>query len=110
MPMIPGQEENPVSQIPEVPGLVGWVLAACVSIGVLLVSALRFMYSKIESMYVTQLTEQAKQIGKVEERCKVMEEHYQECVDDREQLRVLSAENRARIELLERDLSKGESK
>jgi hypothetical protein len=101
---IPGSEEGSVPQLPEMPGLVGWVLTACVSIGILLVTTLRLMYTKIEAMYVTQLTEQAKQIGKVEERCKIMEGHYQECVDDREQLRVVGAETRARLELLERDL------
>lgn len=90
--------------MPQLPGLLGWVLTGCVSIGLILVAAVKLMYSKIEAMYVTQLTDQAKQIGKVEERCKIIEAHYEECVSDREQLRVSSAENRARIELLERDL------
>lgn len=91
-------------QMPQLPGVIGWVLAACVSIGILLSGVIKWMYTKIESMYATQLSTQKEQIQKVEERCKALEGHYEDCNQDREQLRIQSAENRARIEMLENQL------
>ncbi len=83
--------------MPQLPGLLGWVLAACVAIGILLTTAIRWMYGKIESMYATQLTD-------LKQQCNQQQKQIDDCVTDREELRVMCAGNKEKILHLEQSL------